>query len=197
MATYSDDFSTNKLGTDYDHYNSGLVRIGSAAYGRNGLTTLSAVKTSVSALADDHESQVTMTVAASSDFCGPAVRVTAGSGNAYVLNGDTFATRRLATCTAGVVANIGSVNIAATTGDVFRLRVTGSGAGSVIQWWKNGALMETLNGNTAFSTGKPGLYYSWQDSGVARLDDFSATDELTASAIARISSGYHTRNINR
>jgi hypothetical protein len=197
MATFSDDFNRadGGVGANYDNVNSGLVVFSNQARGSNtGTINYSTVKVATADFTDDHESQVTVATISGDDYGGPMVRSAGTTANSYILytDGGSSDPRRLAKVVSGTRTTIGAVNVACVNGDVLKLRCVGT----TLTWYKNGTLMETITDST-HTTGQPGLCYFFGNGNTSRLDSFSADDVSAASAIARISSGYHTRNINR
>ena len=182
---FTDNFNRGNgaLGSNYDtvtSFNSMNVNSNTARGFSSGLS-FNSIKSSVKTFSPNQEAQVTYTAfnPTYSDSAGPAVRVTPESGSGYILLIDSLddSARRLCRVTGSVRTQIGTVNLPAVAGDIFKL----TASGSRLLVYKNNVLVDSVT-DTTYPTGQPGLYYDLGNSNATRMDDFIAADIPTTVA---------------
>lgn len=178
MAAFADDFTRadGALGSNYDTLTTfGTLNVVSNQAGASAAICANAVKTSVYAFSADQIATVTVAAITGTffDYLGPCVRLNAGAttGYCFALDGTTGSDRRLCRITTGGRVVIGAINHLVTAGDVLSI----SAVGHQIRVFINGALRETVK-DVLHESGQPGVFYEAGNSGVARLDTFSADD---------------------
>jgi hypothetical protein len=183
---FIDDFNRadGNLGSNYDTatgFNSLAVSSNTVRASGLNVLSLNCIKSSVKTFSANQEAQVTYTAFNPTyfDSAGPAVRVTPENGTAYVLHIDRLddSARRLCRVTGSVRTTIGTINLPAVAGDIFKL----TASGSRLLVYKNGIQIDSVT-DTTYPTGQPGLYYNRGNSNTTRMDDFIAADISTTVA---------------
>ena len=176
--------ANGSVGSNYDHVNTGLTVFNNQARGSNNgtLQTFSTVKTSVIAFNADQAASIVFSggIGPLSDLAGPVVRFDSATGVGYYIrtDGGNFSERRIRRRgSGGTVVTIGTVNIVPKNGDTVKLTIIGS----TISAYVNGTLIDSVSDST-YTTGQPGLFYEWGNTGAILLDNFIAADVPTTNA---------------
>lgn len=143
--------------------------------------SISAWRAAINTFAADQRVDFTYTALSSFDMAGPAVRCTVGTGgNAYFFRADGQAGNNdngLKKLVNGVFTNLAVYTTAVAVNDVIRVEAIGT----TIKVYRNGTEIISVT-DTSLASGQPGGYYFFDNTNTTALDDFVATDELSATA---------------
>lgn len=145
--------------------------------------SISAWRAAVNTFAADQRVDFTYTALSSFDKAGPAARCSVGTGgNAYFFRHDGAAADNdngLHKLVNGVLTRLVSYTTALAANDVIRLECIGT----AIKVYRNSVEIISVT-DSSLASGQPGGYYFFDNSNATQLDDFVATDELSAAAVS-------------
>jgi hypothetical protein len=144
-----------------------------------GIPQINCISTGSVTFTPDQEAQVTFATLNIFDTCGPAVRVNATTGTAYVLSLDNSPRPVIKIVSNGVYSGGGSVSMTAQAGDIWAIRAQGI----VISAYRNGILIDSIADVTS-PTGQPGFSYDYQNSYNSSMDNFIARNLRNTYTIA-------------
>lgn len=186
MATFTDDFNRadeSPITGDWTN-TAGTIRILSQQVRGNGAESIAIV--SGSSFDDNQSATVEFTTLVNSDLGGVGVRVDT-NGDGYILqwptsNSSLVVNARVGgSSTALFTRSVGSV---LTVGDTITLDVTGN----VLSCFRNGVQVGAsyTDASSTFTSGSPAIWYSAQNVGGTRLDNFSAEGMASAASITDV-----------
>lgn len=183
MASVTDNFNRaneSPIGGNWETILNGLrLDANSVDAATGSVHSISAWRSAVNAFAADQRAEFTYTALSTFDKAGPAVRCSVGTGgNAYFFRHDGQASDNdngLKKLVNGVLTNLALYNVAIAVNDVVRLEAIGT----TIKVYRNGTEIISVT-DTSLASGQPGGYYFFDNSNATAIDNFSATDELSA-----------------
>ena len=193
MATWADDFSRSGvtamganwlLGGKTGDSTAAFAIVSSQAYGSAATTTPGTiwyVNPTAATFGSNHAAEISIAVSSHQDEGGPAVRCSTSGGYAILADITATGTGGAPNCflryyyidgsTSWTASRIGNYLYRGLGGSRIRLEVSGS----VLRSYIDGSLAEEVT-HSALTTGQPGWAYRRGNTGVTRLDDFSAAD---------------------